>query len=77
MDGRISAGGRPGHDALMLRGIAVRSMRGGPASAGRGRAGFNAVVVQRFCKPKVGGSNPSPGTRSQSRCTQRVGQALG
>jgi hypothetical protein len=20
------------------------------------------VVVQRFCKPKVGGSNPSPGT---------------
>ena len=22
----------------------------------------STVVVQRFCKPKVGGSNPSPGT---------------
>jgi hypothetical protein len=29
------------------------------------------VVVQRFCKPKVGGSNPSPGTiisRQSTRC---------
>jgi hypothetical protein len=23
--------------------------------------------VQRFCKPKVGGSNPSPGTRKMAR----------
>ena len=25
----------------------------------------STVVVQRFCKPKVGGSNPSPGTSTQ------------
>src|SRR5262245_698636 len=32
----------------------------------------STVVVQRFCKPKVGGSNPSPGTISpesrQEKC---------
>ena len=26
----------------------------------------STVVVQRFCKPKVGGSNPSPGTRIEA-----------
>src|SRR5271165_2605408 len=26
----------------------------------------STVVVQRFCKPKVGGSNPSPGTILQA-----------
>ena len=28
----------------------------------RQRCRVSTVVVQRFCKPKVGGSNPSPGT---------------
>ena len=27
------------------------------------RRRVSTVVVQRFCKPKAGGSNPSPGTR--------------
>ena len=27
------------------------------------RRRVSTVVVQRFCKPKVGGSNPSPGMR--------------
>jgi hypothetical protein len=26
----------------------------------------STVVVQRFCKPKVGGSNPSPGTNARA-----------
>jgi hypothetical protein len=26
------------------------------------------VVVQRFCKPKVAGSNPAPGTTISMRC---------
>src|SRR6266478_846053 len=33
----------------------------------------STVVVQRFCKPKVGGSNPSPGTRYRDNTRETLG----
>src|SRR6266404_5237435 len=35
----------------------------------------STVVVQRFCKPKVGGSNPSPGTRYRENPRETLGPA--
>src|ERR1043166_4344335 len=36
------------------------------------RRRVSTVVVQRFCKPKVGGSNPSPGTRYSENTRKRL-----
>ncbi len=41
----------------------------------RSRRRVSTVVVQRFCKPKVGGSNPSPGTRYTENPRETLGPA--
>src|SRR5215472_1472531 len=37
----------------------------------------STVAVQRFCKPKVGGSNPSPGTTATRRSIDARDEARG
>ncbi len=37
---------------------------------------LSTVVVQRFCKPKVGGSNPSAGTKQPFLRPGHMGNAL-
>ena len=43
-----------------------------PAQRSRGECRVSTVVVQRFCKPKVGGSNPSPGTKARPKTRKRA-----
>ncbi len=63
---------RPYSDAGDRQPIRCRSARA--PSGRRLPCRVSTVVVQRFCKPKVGGSNPSPGIRPPlraSRCRPR------
>src|SRR3954467_14521166 len=46
---------------ICLRGAATGRVAGACAPC-PDRRRVSTAVVQRFCKPKVGGSNPSPGT---------------
>ncbi len=54
--------GDPSHRAVSRRGM-VRFMRHDDRTGCR----VSTAVVQRFCKPKAGGSNPSPGTTPRFR----------
>ena len=55
------------------RSVATSVAAVGPKPASYQFCRVSTVAVQRFCKPKVGGSNPSPGTNCNNVWTGDIG----